>query len=74
MQAFQVLDRDGSGFTSAAELRHVAIDLGEKLTHVEGGAMLREPEVGGDGQVKRVIRRRFGRPSGAAYVDACEHA
>lgn len=28
----QVFDKDGNGFISAAELRHVMTNLGEKLT------------------------------------------
>ena len=31
-EAFKVFDRDGNGFISAAELRHVMTNLGEKLT------------------------------------------
>ncbi|CAL1548362.1 unnamed protein product, partial [Lymnaea stagnalis] len=32
LQAFQVFDRDGNGFISSAELRHVMTNLGEKLS------------------------------------------
>ena len=31
----QVFDKDGNGFISAAELRHVMTNLGEKLTDEE---------------------------------------
>ena len=31
IEAFKVFDRDGNGFISAAELRHVMTNLGEKL-------------------------------------------
>ena len=31
-EAFKVFDRDGNGLISAAELRHVMTNLGEKLT------------------------------------------
>lgn len=34
----QVFDRDGNGFISAAELRHVMTNLGEKLTDEEVGS------------------------------------
>ena len=34
-EAFKVFDRDGNGFISAAELRHVMTNLGEKLTDEE---------------------------------------
>merc|ERR1712048_1179390 len=42
IDAFKVFDRDGSGFISAAELRHVMTNLGEKLTDEEIDEMLRE--------------------------------
>ena len=35
IEAFKVFDRDGNGFISAAELRHVMTNLGEKLTDEE---------------------------------------
>ena len=31
IEAFKVFDRDGNGFISAAELRHVMTNLGERL-------------------------------------------
>jgi calmodulin len=31
-EAFKVFDKDGNGFISAAELRHVMTNLGEKLS------------------------------------------
>ena len=34
-EAFKVFDKDGNGFISAAELRHVMTNLGEKLTDEE---------------------------------------
>merc|ERR1712187_1057217 len=46
-----VFDRDGNGFISAAELRHVMTNLGEKLTDEEVDEMIREADVDGDGQV-----------------------
>merc|ERR1711939_647859 len=50
IEAFKVFDRDGNGFTSAAELRHVMTNLGEKLTDEEVDEMIREADVDGDGQ------------------------
>jgi calmodulin len=50
-EAFKVFDKDGNGFISAAELRHVMTNLGEKLTDEEVDEMIREADVDGDGQV-----------------------
>ncbi|EEC16524.1 calmodulin, putative [Ixodes scapularis] len=47
----QVFDRDGNGFITAAELRHVMTTLGEKLTDEEVDEMIREADVDGDGQI-----------------------
>ena len=46
-----MFDRDGNGFISAAELRHVMTNLGEKLTDEEVDEMIREADVDGDGQI-----------------------
>ena len=50
-EAFRVFDKDGNGFISAAELRHVMTNLGEKLTDEEIDEMMREADTDGDGQV-----------------------
>ena len=50
-EAFKVFDKDGNGFISAAELRHVMTNLGEKLSDAEVDEMIREADVDGDGQV-----------------------
>lgn len=47
MSSFQ----DGNGYISAAELRHVMTNLGEKLTDEEVDEMIREADIDGDGQV-----------------------
>ena len=47
----QVFDKDGNGFISAAELRHVMTNLGEKLTDEEVDEMIAEADVDGDGQI-----------------------
>ena len=51
-QAFKVFDRNGDGFISAAELRHVMTSLGEKLTDEEVDEMIREIDVDGDGRIQ----------------------
>ncbi|KAF0889338.1 hypothetical protein E2562_023641 [Oryza meyeriana var. granulata] len=50
-EAFKVFDKDKDGLISAAELRHVMISLGEKLTDEEVEQMIREADLDGDGQV-----------------------
>jgi calmodulin len=50
-KAFCVFDKDGNGFISAAELRHVMTNLGEKLTDEEVDEMMREADIDGDGQI-----------------------
>lgn len=47
----QVFDKDGNGFISAQELRHIMTNLGEKLTDEEVDEMIREADVDGDGQI-----------------------
>ncbi|KAJ7883401.1 calmodulin [Mycena olivaceomarginata] len=50
-EAFKVFDKDGNGCISAAELRHVMTNLGEKLSDNEVDEMIREADVDGDGQI-----------------------
>merc|ERR1712007_351677 len=50
-EAFRVFDKDGNGFISAAELRHVMTNLGEKLSDQEVEEMIREADTDGDGQI-----------------------
>ena len=57
-----MFDRDGNGFISAAELRHVMTNLGEKLTDEEVDEMIREADVDGDGQInyeESALRRAY---------------
>merc|ERR1711998_686546 len=51
LEAFKVFDKDGSGCISAAELRHIMTNLGEKLTDEEIGEMIREADIDGNGQI-----------------------
>lgn len=51
MEAFRVFDRDGRGFISSLELKHVMSNLGEKLTDEEIAEMISEADVSGDGEI-----------------------
>lgn len=50
-EAFRVFDRNGTGYVCAVELRHLMINLGEKLTEKEVDEMIREADMDGDGQI-----------------------
>ncbi|XP_023228545.1 calmodulin-like [Centruroides sculpturatus] len=50
-EAFRVFDKDGDGYISATELRHVMTNLGEKLTDEEVEDMIKEADLDGDGVV-----------------------
>ena len=50
-EAFGVFNKEGDGYISAAELRHVMRNLGEKLTDEQVDEMIREADIDGDGQV-----------------------
>lgn len=50
-EAFRLFDKDGNGFISGAELRHVMTCIGEKLTDGEVDDMLHEADVDGDGMI-----------------------
>ena len=49
--AFQALDQDGAGHISAASIRHLLTNMGEKLTDEELDEMMREIPVDGDGMI-----------------------
>ncbi len=46
---FQVFDREGGGYISAVELKHVVTSLGEKLTDEESNILFQETSVNADG-------------------------
>jgi calmodulin len=51
LEAFKVFDKDGNGFISAAELRHVMTNLGEVISDEEVHELIREADIDGDGQI-----------------------
>lgn len=50
-QAFKVFDQDKDGFISVGELKHVMINLGEKLSNDEYEEMIKEADLDKDGLV-----------------------
>ena len=46
-----MFDKDGNGFITAAELRYVMTNLGEKMSDDEVNDMLAEADTDGDGQI-----------------------
>ena len=51
IDAFTVFDKEGNGYISAMELRHVMTNLGEKLQDDEIDEMVRAADMNGDGQI-----------------------
>ena len=51
IEAFKVFDKDGNGFISAAESRHIMTNLGEGLTNEEVDEMIAEADVDVAGQI-----------------------
>ena len=58
-EAFNVFDKDGSGFITFEELKQVMESLGEKLTDAEVNEMLTEADEDSDGQVSFEGRSSF---------------
>ncbi|XP_063430894.1 uncharacterized protein LOC134712857 [Mytilus trossulus] len=50
-EAFRLFDKEGNGFISGAELRHIMTAIGEKLTDLEVDDMLHEADLDGDGMI-----------------------
>ena len=50
-EAFRVFDKDGNGYITTEELRHVMTTLGEVMSNEEVDEMISEADVDGDGQV-----------------------
>ena len=50
-KAFRVFDKDDNGLISAAELRHIMTNHGEKLTDEEVNEMIAAADLNGDGNV-----------------------
>ncbi len=51
IEDLKVLDRNGNGFITAGELRHVRTDRGGELTYEEAEEAIPEADVDGDDQI-----------------------
>ncbi|KAF8032544.1 hypothetical protein BT93_D1447 [Corymbia citriodora subsp. variegata] len=65
-QLFQMFDRDGDGFITAAELAHSMAKLGHALTAEELTGMIKEADTDGDG---RICFREFSQAITSAAFD-----
>eukprot|EP00299_Pterocystis_sp_00344_P004456 c1546_g1_i1.p1 GENE.c1546_g1_i1~~c1546_g1_i1.p1 ORF type:complete len:157 (-),score=35.52 c1546_g1_i1:28-498(-) len=54
IEAFRIFDKEGNGYVSMNELRHVITSLGEKLTNEEVDEMMREAKVNSQGMLSYV--------------------
>ncbi|XP_035697898.1 calmodulin-A-like isoform X2 [Branchiostoma floridae] len=50
-EAFRVFDKEGNGFISVPDLRHVMMNIADKMAEEEVDEMMEEADVEGDGQV-----------------------
>ncbi|KAF0910318.1 hypothetical protein E2562_001498 [Oryza meyeriana var. granulata] len=50
-ETFQLFDKDGDGYISAAELREVMITLEKEITGQEIDEMMKEADLDGDGRI-----------------------
>ncbi len=51
IEAFKVFDKDGNGIIEASELRHLLMNIGNKLSEEEADEMVREADIDGDGLI-----------------------
>ena len=51
-EAFKVFDREGNGYITSQELKHVMLKVADELTEEEVDAMIKQADVNGDGQIE----------------------
>lgn len=51
MEAFKVFDREGNGYITAQDLKHVMLKISDELSEEEVNLLLKQADVNGDGQI-----------------------
>ncbi|KAK7103639.1 uncharacterized protein [Littorina saxatilis] len=52
-EAFKTIDKEGSGFVMATELRHLLTHMGDRITDEEFNTLLEELDVDSNGRIRR---------------------
>ncbi|KAG6629491.1 calmodulin-2/4-like isoform X1 [Carya illinoinensis] len=79
-KAFDVFDNDQNGFITAAELRHVKANLGDKLTDEDVNEIILEADADGDKQInfdefaRVMMAKRRGRPGDEERNGSARHS
>ena len=51
INAFRVFDKEGNGLISSAELKHIMMTIGDKMTEEEADEMVNEDDIDEDGMI-----------------------
>ena len=51
INAFRVFDKEGNGLISSAELKHIMMNIGDKMTEKEADEMVNEADIDEDGMI-----------------------
>ena len=51
-EAFKTVDKDGTGFVLASELRHLLTNMGDKLSDEDFSVLLEELDIDSNGRVQ----------------------
>jgi calmodulin len=51
VEAFRIFDKEGNGFISSSEFRHIMLTLGERLSDEEVDEMIKDADPKGEGEI-----------------------
>lgn len=51
ISAFRVFDKEGNGLIATAELKHIMMTIGDKMTEAEADEMIHEADIDDDGVI-----------------------